>query len=104
VWLRRGAQPNSLRELVAGILRRPRLPHITGLGYFGPAVDDLLYKPDPAQRRSLPTRQREPWEEAAIQKWLADMKAWQWGGCVGPAPQDRAWYIEQARAQMAQAA
>jgi hypothetical protein len=80
-WLRRGMAPDTIREVVARVLRRPNIPRITGLGYFTRAIEDA--KPiKPGPRSTSETQAADPVEQAGRDAWVAAMKAWQAGGCV----------------------
>ena len=99
VWLRRGATAEMVREVIGRVLQRRKLPTITGLGYFGPAVEDaLLAKPKLAATPVLAKPESDPIEEAGRRAWSAELETWRQGGCVGPMPPRLEHFIERARA------
>jgi hypothetical protein len=98
VWLRRGATADMVREVIGRVLQRRKLPTITGLGYFGPAIEDaLLVQPKPAVV-FVAKPESDPFEEAGRRAWSAELEAWRLGGCVGPMPPRLEHFIERARA------
>jgi hypothetical protein len=98
VWLRRGATADMVREVIGCVLQRRKLPTITGLSYFGPAIEDaLLAKPKPAVV-FVAKPEADPLGEAGRRAWSAELEAWRLGGCVGPMPPRLEHFIERARA------